>query len=61
MSDFTPQQRVEYFEGRVAYWTRKAERFIAPAKIKRAKGRIELYTTKLNEAQAVLIADAKKS
>lgn len=61
MADFTPQQRAEYFEGRVAYWTRKAERFIAPAKVKRAKARIKHYTAKLAEAQTALIEDAKKS
>ena len=52
MSDFTPEQKLSYYNDKLAYWTRKSERLLAPAKKKHAARRIEHYTAKIEAAKA---------
>lgn len=48
--EFTLENRIAYFEWKLDYWQKKAEKFIAPKKVAHAKRRIENYTAKLAEA-----------
>lgn len=52
MSDFTPEQKLDYYKGRKAYWEGKLPKLLAPAKVKHAKRRIAHYEGKIAEAEA---------
>jgi hypothetical protein len=52
MSDFTPEQKLDYYKGRKAYWEGKLPRLLDKKKIKHAQRRIAHYASKIEAAEA---------
>jgi hypothetical protein len=52
MSEFTPEQKLAYYQERKAYWEKKLTRLLAANKKRHAQGRITYYTSKIEEAMA---------
>lgn len=52
MSDFTPEQKLDYYKSRLTFWQTKLERLLDAGKKKHAKRRIAHYEGKIASFKA---------